>query len=130
MEIQTKETRPAFISDPVSSVTENMPALIDTMKHSYTWLKGELNALILLNCVGKQIVLTALHGKTEVKSFLSKGSVTIQIIEGSIVFNTRKDSVLLNAGQSLTFNEKAKYSLITLEESVFLLTISKGILNK
>ena len=130
MEIQTFNTIPAFTSDPVSSVTENIPALIDTMKHSYTWLKGELNALILLNHPEKQIVLTALHGKTEIKSFQSDGSVTIQIIEGSLVFNTRKDSVLLNAGQLLTFNEKAKYSLVTLEESVFLLTISKGILKK
>ena len=97
------------------------------MKQSYTWANGELNALILLKSPDKQIILTALHEGTEIKSFQSNDSVTFQIIEGKLRFHIRKDTVTLNEGQLMTLDEKIKFRLTTQEETVFLLTISNGI---
>jgi quercetin dioxygenase-like cupin family protein len=94
------------------------------MKQSYTWANGELNALILLKSPEKQIVLTAIHGGTEIKSFQANGSVTFQIIEGKLRFRIRKDTVTLNEGQLMTLDEKTRYRLTTDQETVFLLTIS------
>jgi hypothetical protein len=37
-----------------------------------------------------------------------------------------KESFILNKGQMITLYEKVQYSLTTVEETVFLLTISKG----
>ena len=105
----------------------NLPSLIATMKQSNTWAKGELNALILLKSPEKQIILTAIHVGTEIKSFQSNESITFQIIEGRLRFHIRKDILTLNEGQLMTLHENIKYRLTTQEETVFLLTISDSI---
>lgn len=102
----------------------DLPTLIEKMKLKHSWAKGELNAMILLKTPAKQIVLSALHEGTEIKSFQSNDSITFQIIEGKLKFRTRKESVTLAKGQLLTLHENIKYSLTTNEETVLLLTIA------
>jgi quercetin dioxygenase-like cupin family protein len=102
----------------------DLPSLIETMKQSFTWANGELNALILLKSPGKNILLTAMHSGTEILSFQTKDSATFQIIEGRLRIRIKKDSVTLNKGQLLTLDENIKYRLIAEEETVFLLTVS------
>jgi quercetin dioxygenase-like cupin family protein len=109
-----------------SLLTFDLPILIEKMKHSPNWVKGELNATILLKRRDKQIVLTILHEGTEINSFQSNDSITFQIIKGKLKFHTRKESVILDKGQLLTLHENIKYSLTTREETVFLLTIANG----
>lgn len=72
-------------------------------------------------------MLTALHDGTEIQSFQSNDSITFQIIEGKLMFHTRKESVTLDKGQLLTLHENIKYSL-TSKETVLLLTIASGAL--
>ncbi|MGD0755658.1 MAG: hypothetical protein ABR927_11405 [Bacteroidales bacterium] len=131
MEIETLKAKLPFAKNRRSSdctlLGFNLPSVIATMKQSYTWANGELNALILLKSPDKQIILTALHEGTEIKSFQSNDSVTFQIIEGKLRFHIRKDTVTLNEGQLMTLDEKIKFRLTTQEETVFLLTISNGI---
>jgi len=105
----------------------DLPSLIATMKQSFTWANGELNALILLKSPRKQIILTAMHQGSEVKSFQSNDSITFQIIEGRLKLHIRKDILTLNEGQVITLDEKIKYRLSSQEETVFLLTISDSI---
>jgi hypothetical protein len=106
----------------------DLPILIKKMKKSISWASGELNAIILLKSRYKQIVLTSLHEDTQIESFQSHDSVTLQIIEGKLNFYTRKEFVTLSKGQLLTLSEKLNYSLTSLEETVFLLTIIKNTL--
>ena len=106
----------------------DLPSLIAKMKQSYTWANGELNALILLKSRDKKIILTAMHGRTEIMSFQSNESVTFQIIEGTLEFHIRKDTITINKGQIMTLDEKIKYRLSTKEETVFLITISDSII--
>lgn len=107
-----------------SLLTFDLPALIENMKHSHIWTKGELNTMILLKRPDKQIVLTAMHEGTEISSFQSNYSVTFQIIEGKLKFHTQKKSVTLDRGQLLTMHDNIKYRLTSKEETVFLLTIA------
>ena len=107
----------------------DLPSLIETMKQSYTWANGELNALVLLKSPGKNILLTAMHGGTEILSFQNKNSATFQIIEGTLRIHVKKDSVTLNKGQLLTLDENIKYRLTAEEETVFLLTVSNTIIS-
>jgi quercetin dioxygenase-like cupin family protein len=102
----------------------DLPSLIDNMKQSYTWANGELNALILLKSPEKQIILTAMHEGTEILSYQANDSVTVQIIEGRLMFHHHKDKITLNKGQLMTLSDNVKYRLTTEEETVFLLTIS------
>lgn len=104
----------------------DFPSLIGEMKHKNSWVNGELDTMILLKTPTKQIVLTALHEGTEIKSFQSNESITFQIIEGKMQFHARKESVNLDKGQLLTLCENIRYSLTTSEETVLLLTITNG----
>ena len=104
----------------------DLPSLIETMKQSYTWANGELNALVLLKSPGKNILLTAMHVGTEILSFQTKDSATFQIIEGRLRIRIKKDSLTLKEGQLLTLDENIKYRLIAEEETVFLLTVSNS----
>jgi len=106
----------------------NLPELIDRMKRSKAWTKGELNALILLKNDNTQIVLTAIHKGTEISSFQSNDSITFQIIEGKLMFHSRKESLALDKGHLMTLHENVGYSLSTEEETVFLSTIASGML--
>lgn len=128
MEIETLKTdlshRMNYISSDCTLLAFDLPSLISTMKQSFTWANGELNALVLLKSPEKQIILTAMHEGTEIKSFQSNDSVTFQIIEGKLKFHIRKDSITLHKGQMMKLDEKIKYRLSSQEETVFLLTIS------
>ncbi len=104
----------------------DFPTLIDKIKHKNAWANGDLDTIILVKTPTKQIVLTALHGGTEIKSFQSNESINFQIIEGRMRFHTRKESVNLDKGQLLTLQEKIKYRLTTDEETVLLLTITSS----
>jgi quercetin dioxygenase-like cupin family protein len=121
---------PPSDSRPLNSsfLTYNLPILIERMKLSPAWSKRELNSIILLESPGKQILLTTLHEGTEINFPQSIDSATFQVVEGKMEFHTRKESVNLNKGQLLTLHEKIKYSLTSMEDTVFLLTISNNIL--
>jgi hypothetical protein len=111
-----------------SLIPLNLPDLIDRMKSSDAWTKGELNALILLKNDNTQIVLTAIHEGTEITSFQSNDSITFQIIEGKLMFHSRRESLSLDKGHLMTLHENVGYSLSTDEETVFLSTIASGVL--
>jgi len=132
MEHQTFNSKAIHYQD-LSSLSPSLfaydlPILIDKIKQKPSWANGELNAIILLKTPNRQIVLTAMHNGTEIQSFQSNDSVTFQIIEGQLMFHTRKESVTLAKGQYLTLYENIKYSLTTAEDTVLLLTIATGAL--
>jgi quercetin dioxygenase-like cupin family protein len=128
MEIETLKTDLSTLKNNRSSDSRllgfDLPSLIETMKQSFTWANGELNALVLLKSPGKNILLTAMHRGTEIISFQTNDSATFQIIEGRLKIRIKKDIVTLNKGQLLTLDENIKYRLIAEEETVFLLTVS------
>jgi quercetin dioxygenase-like cupin family protein len=103
----------------------DLPVLIEKMKNTPSWRKGELNAMVLVKNPVKQIVLTVLHAGTEIRSFQSDDSVSFQIIDGKLRFHTHKESIVLDNGQLLLFREKAGYRLTSMEDTVLLLTITK-----
>ncbi|HEY5589542.1 MAG TPA: hypothetical protein VIK55_00860 [Paludibacter sp.] len=130
MEKQSFKTETSLSTDKsiqnASLLNFDLPTLVENIKLSQSWVQGKLNAVILLKSPEKQIVLTALHEDTEINSFQSSDSITVQIIEGKLKFHTRKVSVMLGRGQILTLHENIKYSMLTKEKTVFLLTIASS----
>jgi hypothetical protein len=132
MQAETMKSRKSFIEGikPYSNflIPFDLPALINIIKRSQTWRKGELYNMVLMKSPRKQILLTAIQGGTEISYFPSKESVTIQIIEGSIKYCTREGSGDLNEGQVIKLNERIRYTLTSREETVFLLTVLSGVM--
>jgi hypothetical protein len=117
-------------SNPFFNFTFDMPKLIEKMKLSHTWINGELKTMILLRNPDKQILLTAIHEGTEIDSFQSKDSITIEIIEGELEFYSGKGNIVLYNGQCLTLRDNIEYNLTAKEETFFLLTIVSGTRNR
>lgn len=105
----------------------DLPALVEDMKETRNWEQGEMDAMVLLKSPVKKVILTALPRNTEIDSFQSNDSITVQVIEGKLKFHTRKVSVLLGRGQLLTLHQNIKYSMTTFGiKTIFLLTVSGG----
>ncbi len=126
----TKHKLSAFKANELlpSLHTFDLPTLIEKMKHSPTWVKGELNAMIISKSPEKQIILANLYKDTEFRSVQSNKSITIQIIEGEIEFKTIKESVTLKKGQLLNLVENIEYSIKTIDETLLLFTIDSFVL--
>jgi quercetin dioxygenase-like cupin family protein len=132
MKIESFKADYLVIKDKVSQTPSllifDLPNLVERMKLKQCLAKRELTSMILLKTPEKQIVLTAMHRGTEIRSFQSNESITFQIIEGKLMFHTRKESVTLDKGQLLTLHDNIKYSLTSTDETVLLLTIASGAL--
>jgi hypothetical protein len=130
MEMETNDQKTAYkrISRaPISTaLTLDLPAIIIKMKGSPDWKEGELKTEILLNSATRKIVLTLMHDKTEVESFNKDDSVSFKIIEGRMKFYSPLKTVILAEGQLLILRDKTRFTLTSLEESAFLLTIIPG----
>jgi len=114
----TKRERP--VSSPVSSTLYS----VEVMKNGLKWAKGELDTMILLRTANKQVLLTSFHRGTEISSFQSKASITFKVVEGSLEFHSEIENVVLAKGQILTVDDKIEYTLRTMDDTIFLLTIS------
>lgn len=102
-----------------------MPALIENIKKSKGWKLGELYSLILLRSPGKEIVFTALPEGTEIITFQSDHSISLHVVEGKLRYKSRKETVIISEEQALTINEKINFSVTSLAETIFILTIIK-----
>ena len=132
MKKESLKTKVSFLKD-YSSVNTTMSNFdlsfyLDKIKLKQRWIQGEPNSMILLKHPNKQIVLIAMHEGMEMESFQLNDSVTLQIIEGKLKFQTRKETITLEKDQILTFRDTIKYSMTTDIETVFLLTISNRML--
>ncbi len=113
------------LPDASASLRHDLPGLIRNIKQSNAWAKGDLNAMILVKDAERNVMLVALHEGTEIVSYQTNDSITFQIIEGKMEFNTSKTSAAIGMGQVLTLNDKVQYRLTTCEETVLLMSISK-----
>jgi hypothetical protein len=102
--------------------TINITSIIEKMRQNYNWLRGNLMATILLNSPRKQVVLTILHEETEISSSQKSDSITFQVIEGGLQFDSSNLSTYINKGEELTIHEKLDYTLTNNGETTFLLT--------
>jgi hypothetical protein len=101
----------------------DLPALVRMLKISNSWEKGELCSTVLLKSPGKQIVLAAIPEGTEVTSNKSNDSITLHVIEGSLMLKTRNKSRSLIKGHLHTLAENTNFMLASTEETVLLITV-------
>jgi quercetin dioxygenase-like cupin family protein len=130
MEISTLNMKSVFSRDKRQLDCElsavEMPLLIERMKQNLALENSEINSIVLIRNPDKKIVLTALHEGTEIISSRSKEPITLQVIEGKLNLQNGKESITLGEDQFLTIDERRKFKLTSLEETVFLLTILTG----
>ena len=107
-----------------SLVEINLPAFIKQIKEEEAWINNDRNAITVYKTNAMRIVLIALHKGAEMKRHEAAGIISIQIIEGHMIFTTDEKNVELYKGQMLALHEGIAHSVLAKEETIFLLTLS------
>lgn len=134
MKSEPHQSNASFHPGEGSLLTSLLPfdltALVQMLKVSNSWERGELCSTVLLKSRGQQIVLAAMPEGTEISSKKSDDSITLQIIEGSLMLKTRKENRSLNKGHLHTLSDNTKFLLSSTEETVLLITIAVNVMAK
>lgn len=107
-----------------SMVNIDIPSFVKQIKNEKTWNESDRNVITVFKTNGLSIVLIALHQHAEMIKHKANGLISIQIIEGTIKFFTDSESIILTAGQMLALHSGIQHSLLAIEETVFLLTVT------
>src|SRR5690606_9995072 len=105
-------------------VTIDLPRFMEQIKKEPAWLNGTRNAITVFKSERLRLVLIALHGGAELPTHTADGTISVQVLEGSILFGTAEESVQLGKGQMITLHELIPHNVLALEESLFLLTLA------
>jgi len=105
-------------------LTFDIPALLTQVKQESAWRTGSRNAITLLKTQGLRVVLVALHADTVIPSHRAEGPITVQLLEGQLLFSAGSKDVTLAPGQLLTLQPGIAHGLKAKGDCAFLLTIA------
>ena len=122
---ESTELRPEgdrLIDAPLVSM--QLPEFIKQIKSEATWENSDRNALTVYKTNGMRIVLIALHEEAVIKRHTAEGIISVQILEGEIVFSTDEQSVVMKQGDLIALHKGLPHEVKAIKESVFLLTLT------
>ncbi|HET7854097.1 MAG TPA: cupin domain-containing protein [Candidatus Methylomirabilis sp.] len=93
------------------------------LKHEPTWLTGSRNAITLVKKGALRMVLTALRKGTKLHEHHASGSLTLQVVSGSVRFQAAERTLEMGTGEVVVLESGVKHEVEALEESAFLLTL-------
>ena len=102
----------------------DVPAFTAQLKQEPAWKDSDRNTIAVFKTDGMRIVLVALHAGAEMAKHTANGHISIQVLEGQIKFTTGSETVELNTGQMLALHERIPHSVLAIEETTFLLTLT------
>jgi quercetin dioxygenase-like cupin family protein len=105
-------------------VTIDLPLFIKRIKQESTWKDSDRNAITVFKTNGMRLVLIALQAGAEMKTHIADGIISVQVIDGRMKFNADNRSVELNTGQMLALHKGVPHSVLAIEETIFLLTLT------
>lgn len=101
-----------------------LPMLIEQLKNGATWTDRDRHSVTLLKSATMSIVLIGLHRNTVIKPHTAKGDISIQVLEGKIVFTAEQQNIPMEQGQIIALPANILHSVKALTESFFLLTLA------
>ena len=102
----------------------DLPALLAQVRMEPAYRTSDRNALTVFKTDGMRIVLLALHAGAELKTHTAPGIISVQVLEGRLMFRTAEQATELAQGQLLTLHAGIPHSVTAVTEAVFLLTLA------
>jgi hypothetical protein len=97
-----------------SMVTMDLNYFINQVQNEAAWKETDRNAVTIFKSATMRIVLLGLHRNAELKTHTAKG----------INFSAQEQTVTLQKSQMVALHENIPHSVLALEDSFFLLTLS------
>ena len=73
---------------------------------------------------GMSLILTHLHAGGALAEHAAPGAATVQVLDGKVSVRIGEDEVEVAAGRLIAFNSGVRHSVVALEDSTVLLTLS------
>ena len=127
-EATPQRTQDHLLDAPLVSI--NIPAFIEQIKQEATWKQSDRNTITVFKTNGMRIVLIALHQGAEMAKHTADGIISLQVLEGLLKFTTDIKSVELSKGQMLALHERIPHSVVAMQETIFLLTLTTTLAGK
>ncbi len=108
----------------------NLRSFTEQIRNEKTWKDSDRNAITVFKTDGMRIVLIALHKDAEMTKHTADGMISLQVLEGHLLFTTKEQSVELEKGQMLALHENVPHSVLAKEETIFLLTLTTTLAGK
>lgn len=105
-------------------VTMDLHSLQGQIKNEASYRNGDRNAITIFKSDDMRIILIALHEGAEMKTHKAPGIISVQVLEGNIIFTTAVETADRTAGQMLVLQAGIPHSVVAKTASVFLLTLS------
>ena len=122
---ESTEQRPEggrLMDAPLVSI--DVPGFIREIKNEDAWKKNDRNAITIYKTDCMRMVLIALHEDAVMAKHTANGVISVQVLEGEIIFSAANQSVVLKKGQMVALHKGEPHSVAATKESVFLLTIA------
>ena len=100
------------------------------IREEKAWKDSDRNAITVFKTNGMRIVLIALHKNAEMAKHTADGMISVQVMEGQILFTTEEQSVKLGQGEMLALHKNVPHSVLAREETIFLLTLTTTLAGK
>jgi quercetin dioxygenase-like cupin family protein len=111
-------------------VTIDLRNFTKQIREEKAWKDSDRNAITVFKTDGLRIVLIALHKNAEMIKHTADGIISVQVLEGQILFTTEEESVELGDGQMLALHKEIPHSVMAKEETIFLLTLTTTLAGK
>lgn len=105
-------------------VTIDLHRFTKQIREEKAWEDSDRNAITVFKTDGMRIVLVALHKNAEMSKHTADGMISVQVLEGQILFTAEEQSVEIRHGEMLALHENIPHSLLAKEETIFLLTLT------
>jgi len=105
-------------------VSIDLVSFTEQIREEKQWKESDRNAITVYKTNGLRIVLVALHHGAEMIQHTAEGKISVQVLEGQLLFHTEERTVELNKGQMLILHEGISHSVKAKEETIFLLTLT------
>ena len=111
-------------------VTIDLRSFTKQIREEKAWKDSDRNAITVFKTNGMRIVLIALHKNAEMAKHTADGMISVQVMEGQILFTTEEQSVELGQGEMLALHKNVPHSVLAREETIFLLTLTTTLAGK
>lgn len=100
-----------------------MNSLIRQIRNEETWHKYDRNSITVFKTPEMRMVLGGLHKGAEM-NHKAEGVMSIQVLDGMLEINTDDIAAHLKPMQVMAIHKGCNYSVLALQETIYLLTMS------
>lgn len=105
-------------------VITDLNKYISQIKSEKTWENSDHNSITIFKSNNIRIVLMGMHQDFLLKEHATNAEISVQVLEGDILFTADGDESKLSRGEMVSLQTKVPHEIKAIKESFLLLTLA------